>query len=72
MQIGSIVNSCPLSLITMEEVCEPLTPSHLIYGKRLTSAINNEYIPDTTFDTSSEQCSNHVKYIRKVVTSLLE
>ena len=56
----------------MEEVCEPLTPSHLIYGKRLTSAINNEYIPDTTFDTSSEQCSNHVKYIRKVVTPLLE
>ena len=42
------------------------TPSHLIYGKRLISAINNEYIDDTTFDISSEQCSNRVKYIQKL------
>ena len=66
IQIESIVNSRPLTFITTEEVCEPLTPSHLIYGKRLISAINNEYIDDTTFDISSEQCSNRVKYIQKL------
>ena len=67
IQIESIVNSRPLTFITTEEVCEPLTPSHLIYGERLISAINNEYIDDTTFDISSEQCSNRVKYIQKLL-----
>ena len=66
IQIESIVNSRPLTFITTEEVCEPLTPSHLIYGERLISAINNEYIDDTTFDISSEQCSNRVKCIQKL------
>ena len=51
IQIESIVNSGPLTFITTEEVCELLTPSHLIYGERLISAINNKYIDDTTFDT---------------------
>ena len=67
IQIESIVNSRPLTFITTEEVCEPLTPSHLIYGERLISAINNEYIDDTTFDISSEQCSNCVKCIQKLL-----
>ena len=66
IQIESIVNSRPLTFITTEEVCEPLTPSYLIYGERLISAINNEYIDDTAFDISSEQCSNRVKYIQKL------
>ena len=39
----------------------------MIYGKQLISAINNEYIDDTTFDISSEQCSNRVKYIQKLL-----
>ena len=67
IQMESIVNSRPLTFITTEEVCEPLTPSHLIYGKRLISAINNEYIDDTAFDISSEQFSNRVKYIQKLL-----
>ena len=56
IQIESIVNSRPLTFVLTEEVCEPLTPSHLIYGKQLVSAINNKYIDDATFDISSEQC----------------
>ena len=67
IQTESIVNSRPLTFITTEEVCEPLTPSHLTYGERLISAINNEYIDDTTFDISSEQCSNCVKCIQKLL-----
>ena len=35
IQIENIVNSRPLTFITTEEVCEPLTPSHLIYRKDL-------------------------------------
>ena len=64
IQIESIVNSRLLTFITTEEVCEPLTPSHLIYAKRLMLEINNEYIDVTTFDISSEQCSNRVKCIK--------
>ena len=66
IQMESIVNSPPLTFMTMEEVCEPLTLSHLIYGKWLILAINKEYIDDTTIDISSEQCSNRVKYIQKL------
>ena len=39
----------------------------MIYGKRLTSAINNKYIDGTTFNISSEKCSNRVKYIQKLL-----
>ena len=67
IQIESIVNSRPLTFITREEVCEPFTPSYLVYGKRLVSAIDKEYIDDTAFDISSEQCSNRVKYIQKLL-----
>ena len=67
IQIENIVNSRPLTFITTEEVCEPLTPSHLIYGKRLISAINNKYMDDATFDISFEKCSNRVKYIQKLL-----
>ena len=35
IQTESIVNSRPLTFITTEEVCEPLTPSHLIYASDL-------------------------------------
>ena len=56
IQIESIVNSHPLTFVLTEEVCESLTPSHLIYGKQLVSAINNKYVDDATFDISSEQC----------------
>ena len=49
IQIESIVNSRSLTFTATEEVCEPLTPSHLRYGKRLISAINNEYIDDTIY-----------------------
>ena len=66
IQMESIVNSPPLTFMTTEEVCEPLTLSHLIYCKRLISAINNEYVDDRTIDVSSEQCSNRVKYIQKL------
>ena len=67
IQIENIVNSRPLTFIITEEVCEPLTPSHLIYGKRLISAINNKYKDDATFDISFEKCSNRVKYIKKLL-----
>ena len=67
IQIENIVKSRPLTFITTEEVCEPLTPSHLIYGKRLISAINNKYKDDATFDISFEKCSNRVKYIKKLL-----
>ena len=39
----------------------------MIYGKRLISAINNEYIDDTTIDIWSGKCSNCVKYIQKLL-----
>ena len=42
-----------------------MTPSHLVYGKWLISAINIEYIDDTTFDWKYIQ--NCAKYIQKLL-----
>ena len=36
-------------------------------SQRLISAINSEYIDDTNFDISSEQCSSCLKYIQKLL-----
>ena len=39
-EIESVLNSRPLSYIAGDDVAEPLTPSHLMYGRRLISPVN--------------------------------
>lgn len=42
-EVEMIINSRPLSYVSTEDVEEPLTPSHLLVGRRVLS------LPDTTF-----------------------
>ena len=41
-EIEAIINSRPLSYVCNEDLIEPLTPSHLMYGRRLMSPINHD------------------------------
>ena len=41
VEIESIINSKPLSYLTSSDLEEPLTPSHLLIGRRVLSLPNN-------------------------------
>ena len=66
-EIESTINSRPLTFVSSEELEEPLTPSHLICGKRLCSLpdVNNEldtnedYVEEVTTGTLTKR----MKYI---------
>jgi len=42
-KVEMIVNSLPLSYVSMDSIQEPITPSHLIMGRRLMSLPNGPY-----------------------------
>ena len=37
VEVEATLNSCPISYVSSEDVDEPLTPSHLLVGRRLLS-----------------------------------
>ena len=61
-EIEAALNSRPLSYVDNEELIEPLTPSHLMYGRRLKSPIHYE-------QTESESISpaKRTKYINTLL-----
>ncbi len=38
VEVEAVLNSCPLSYVSMDDIEEPLTPSHLLIGRRIESA----------------------------------
>ena len=42
LEIEAVVNSRPLSYLHDDELLEPLTPSHLMYGRRLKTHTHTE------------------------------
>ena len=42
MEIEAVINSQPLSYVCNEDLIEPLTPFHLMYGRHLMSPINHD------------------------------
>ena len=45
VEIEALINARPLTYVYDDQECnyEPLTPSHLIYGRRITSTPNSSY-----------------------------
>ena len=48
-EVEAILNSRPLSYVSSEDLQEPLTPSHLLTGRRILS------LPDVTATTGSDE-----------------
>ena len=60
-----ILNSRPLSYVSTEDIEEPLTPSHLLVGRRLLSlpAASEERPPEVSQDALSKR----VRYLDRII-----
>lgn len=65
-EIEAIINSRPLTVLSPDDVEEPLTPSHLMVGRRLLSLPDNlDYseLGDEDYDMTSKSVQRRVKYL---------
>ena len=70
LEVESILNSRPLTYTTSEDIEEPLTPSHLLVGRRLLSLPDNlTYLQDNDpdFEPTTEPMQARVQYLNNVL-----
>ena len=70
-EIESIINSWPLSYISAGDTEEPLTPSHLLIGRRvlnLPDHLGNEYdLDDEDYEINSTQLTRRMKHLSSTI-----
>uniref|UniRef100_A0A1X7UBW2 Integrase catalytic domain-containing protein n=1 Tax=Amphimedon queenslandica TaxID=400682 RepID=A0A1X7UBW2_AMPQE len=64
IEIEMIINSLPLSYVTQDDLDEPITPSHLLIGRRLTS------LPDDICCTEDDFTLTPPTLTRRIVSKL--
>ena len=71
MEVEAIINSRPLSYLTPDDLDEPLTPSHLLTGRRVLSLPDNlsyqEETEDSDFQVSANDLSRRVKHLNSTM-----
>ena len=70
IEIEMVLNSRPLTYISADDLEEPLTPSHLLMGRRLMNfpdhlAINTDH--DTEFGEDDCQLNSRLKYLNRLL-----
>ena len=65
VEIESVINSRPLSYVQHEELSEPLTPAHLMFGRRLKTHIVQK---DTPLDDKVSP-TKRIKYVNGLLAS---
>ena len=70
-EIESIINSRPLSYVTPDDLEKPLTPSHLLIGRRVLNLPDNlghqGDIQDGDFELNPVELSNRVKHLNSTL-----
>ena len=70
-EIEAVLNSRPLSYVSGDDLDEPITPSHLILGRRILSLPDNaSYVcdlDDVEFTLDSKQANNRVKHLNNIL-----
>ena len=71
IEVEAIINSCPLSYILADDLEEPLTPSHLLVGRRLLNLPDNlcyrEDINDNEFEIDPANLSKRARHLNNVI-----
>ena len=71
IEIEGVINSRPLSYISSSDLEEPLTPSHLLVGRRLLSLPDNWSClydhDDDDFEVSAKQLTKRMKHFSSVL-----
>ena len=68
--LAAIVNSRPLSYLSSKELNEPLTPHHLLTGRRLLSLPNVTELVDSTYEdfvVNSNNLNARVQHLTRVL-----
>ena len=68
IEIEAVLNSRPLCYLYDQEIDEVITPSHLMFGRRIISTIDNDVEPENVEFTESS-LTKRMKYINKLVSS---
>ena len=70
-EIEAVLNSRPLSYVSSEDLDEPITPSHLILGRRLLSLPDNlDYLcdpDDEEFTLNKSQVTSRVRHLNNLL-----
>lgn len=70
-EIEAVLNSRPLSYVSAEDLDEPITPSHLILGRRILSLPDNaSYVCDLDYEEftlDSKQANSRVKHLNNIL-----
>ena len=69
IEVEAVINSRPLSYVTCDNFEQPLTPAHLLTGRRLLS------LPDTVsyqdaeddFEVTPDQLTKRLKYLNRII-----
>ena len=71
VEIEAVLNSQPLSYVSSDDMEEPITPSHLIVGRRILDLPDNfDYVcdlNDSKFTLDTNQATNRVKHLNHVL-----
>jgi hypothetical protein len=69
IEVEAILNSRPLTHVSTEELDEPLTPSHLIFGRRLMSSLPNSTIKeiDPEWSLNKQDATKRINHLNKLL-----
>ena len=70
-EIEAVINSRPLSYLSPDDIEEPLTPSHLLVGRRLLNLLDHlgysDDPEDEEFSMDSSTLSRHMKHLNTTI-----
>lgn len=71
-EVEMVLNSRPLSYLSADDLEEPLTPSHLIVGRRLMSAPDYSCQDSDEFEVTSDVLTKRAKYLSATINRFWE
>ena len=69
IEVEGVINSQPLCYVTSDDLDEPITPAHLLSGRRLLSHPDAIYFKDVEDEVTTKQLTRRLLYLNKIIDS---